>query len=82
LKLFPAEAASPLTVKAWKAVLPKNVKVYAVGGVTPANMQSWFDAGCSGFGIGSNIYKPGMSAEDVKRNAGNFVTAWNALKRD
>ena len=81
LKLFPAEAASPVTVKAWKAVLPKHVAVYAVGGVTPANMQSWADAGCAGFGIGSNIYKPGMTADDVGRNAAAFVAAWNGLKR-
>ena len=39
LKLFPAEAASPLTIKAWKAVLPKHVQVHAVGGVTPENMK-------------------------------------------
>lgn len=81
LKLFPAEAASPITVKAWKAVLPKHVAIYAVGGVTPANMQSWADAGCSGFGIGSNIYKPGMTADDAGRNAAAFVAAWNGLKR-
>ncbi len=80
LKLFPAEAASPKTVKAWKAVLPKDVKIYAVGGVTPANMKEWADAGCAGFGIGSNIYKPGMSTEDVARAARDFVAAWNGLK--
>jgi 2-dehydro-3-deoxyphosphogalactonate aldolase len=80
LKLFPAEAASPKTVKAWKAVLPKPIAVYAVGGVTPANMQEWADAGCAGFGIGSNIYKPGMSAEDVGKAAESFVAAWNRLK--
>ena len=80
LKLFPAEAASPKTLKAWKAVLPKDVSVYAVGGVTPANMKDWADAGCAGFGIGSNIYKPGMSAEDVGRSAAEFVAAWNSLK--
>lgn len=82
LKLFPAEAASPVTVKAWKAVLPREVRVYAVGGVTPANMKAWADAGCSGFGIGSNIYKPGMSAEDVGSAARGFVAAWDALKKD
>ena len=82
LKLFPAEAASPVTVKAWKAVLPKYVSIYAVGGVTPANMQAWADAGCAGFGIGSNIYKPGKSAEDVGKSAAQFVAAWNALKRN
>lgn len=82
LKLFPAEAASPVTVKAWKAVLPREAHVYAVGGVTPSNMEAWADAGCSGFGIGSNIYKPGMSAEDVGNAARGFVAAWHTLKKD
>jgi 2-dehydro-3-deoxyphosphogalactonate aldolase len=81
LKLFPAEAASPITVKAWKAVLPKRASIYAVGGVTPDNMQSWFDAGCAGFGIGSNIYKAGKSPADVRQSAAEFVAAWKALKR-
>jgi 2-dehydro-3-deoxyphosphogalactonate aldolase len=80
LKLFPAEAASPRTVRAWKAVLPKDVRVYAVGGVTPANMKDWAEAGCAGFGIGSNIYKPGMNAENVGKAACEFVAAWNSLK--
>ncbi|PZF78884.1 2-dehydro-3-deoxy-6-phosphogalactonate aldolase [Aestuariivirga litoralis] len=80
LKLFPAEAASPKTVKAWKAVLPRDVKVYAVGGVTPANMKDWADAGCAGFGIGSNIYKPGLSPQDVGRAARDFVAAWKDLR--
>ena len=72
---------SPVTVKAWKAVLPQHVCLYAVGGVTPENMQGWTDAGCAGFGIGSNIYKPGMTADDAGRNAAAFVAAWNRLKR-
>jgi 2-dehydro-3-deoxyphosphogalactonate aldolase len=80
LKLFPAEAASPKTVKAWKAVLPRDVSIYAVGGVTPANMKDWAEAGCTGFGIGSNIYKPGMSPDDVGKTARDFVAAWNSLK--
>ncbi len=82
LKLFPAEAASPRTVKAWKAVLPREVSLYAVGGVTPANMKEWADAGCAGFGIGSNIYKPGMSTEDVGKAARDFAAAWKAPKGD
>jgi 2-dehydro-3-deoxyphosphogalactonate aldolase len=76
LKLFPAEAASPATIKAWKAVLPKHVKVYAVGGVTPDNMGDWLAAGASGFGIGSSLYKPGMSVETVQEAAGKLVSAW------
>ncbi len=81
LKLFPAEAASPITVRAWRAVLPKHVSVYAVGGITPSNMQGWIDAGVAGFGIGSNIYKQGFTLADVARSAKEFVTAWRALKR-
>ena len=80
LKLFPAEAASPATVRAWRAVLPKHVKVYAVGGITPANMQGWVDAGVAGFGIGSNIYKQGATAAAVAKSAKEFITAWRALK--
>lgn len=81
LKLFPAEAASPLSVKAWKAVLPKHVKLYAVGGITPANMQPWIDAGVAGFGIGSNIYRPGMDAAAVGAAARGFTAAWHTLDR-
>ncbi len=81
LKLFPAEAASPITVKAWRAVVPKHVRIYAVGGITPANMQGWIDAGVAGFGIGSNIYKQGSTTADVAKSAKEFVTAWRALKK-
>ena len=80
LKLFPAEAASPVTVKAWRAVLPKHVKLYAVGGIIPTNMQQWVDAGIAGFGIGSNIYKQGFTIADVAKSAKEFVAAWRALK--
>lgn len=80
LKLFPAEAASPAVIKAWKAVLPKGVKIYAVGGVTPENMSEWLAAGASGFGIGSSIYKPGMSVDAVREAAEKLVSAWNVAK--
>ena len=79
LKLFPAEAASPVTVKAWKAVLPPHVGICAVGGVTPASMKDWWQVGTRGFGIGSNIYKPGNSAAEVGAAAREFVVAWNML---
>lgn len=80
LKLFPAEAASPAVIKAWKAVLPKHVKIYAVGGVTPDNMGDWLAAGTSGFGIGSSIFKPGMTVTIVKEVAGKLVSAWMVAK--
>ncbi len=76
LKLFPAEVASPATIKAWKAVLPKHVKIYAVGGVTPENMGDWLAAGASGFGIGSSLYKQGMSMAKISESAHSLVSAW------
>lgn len=80
LKLFPAEAANPATVKAWRAVLPKHVKVHAVGGVTPQNMATWLACGVSGFGIGSSLYKPGASLETVAVSARTHVEAWRRAK--
>ncbi len=80
LKLFPAEAASPLTIKAWKAVLPKPVQVHAVGGVTPENMKDWLTAGASGFGIGSALYKQGMSLSEISESAHTLVSAWKRAK--
>jgi 2-dehydro-3-deoxyphosphogalactonate aldolase len=80
LKLFPAEVASPATIKAWKAVLPKHVKIYAVGGVTPENMGDWLAAGASGFGIGSSIYKQGLSMVKISESAHSLVSAWKRAK--
>ena len=76
LKLFPAEAASPTTIKAWKAVLPKEIKIHAVGGITPSNMKDWVSAGVTGFGVGSNLYKPGKSISDIAKDARTFAEAY------
>ncbi|HEX8534511.1 MAG TPA: 2-dehydro-3-deoxy-6-phosphogalactonate aldolase [Allosphingosinicella sp.] len=73
LKLFPAEAASPAVVKAMRAVLPKTVPVLVVGGVKPGNMRAYLDAGASGFGLGSGVYKPGQSAAEVAAQAEAYV---------
>lgn len=78
LKLFPAEVAGPTGLRAVRAVLPPATRVYAVGGATPASMQTWRDAGASGFGIGSSLYKPGHTPTDAGTAARAFVTAWTA----
>lgn len=82
IKLFPAEAASPGVLKAQRAVLPKNIPVLAVGGITPAGMAPWRAAGVGGFGLGSALYKPGMGAADVGRAAQDFVMAWSEGGRE
>lgn len=75
LKMFPAEMASPAVVKALRAVLPADALVLPVGGITPSNMQAYLSAGASGFGIGSALYKPGMTASNVASNATQFIAA-------
>ena len=75
LKLFPAEAASPAVLKAMRAILPSNVRILPVGGITPDGMAPWREAGAAGFGLGSALYKPGMSASDVGGRARDFVAA-------
>lgn len=76
LKLFPAEVAGTKGLKAVRAVLPATTRVYPVGGVDPDSMSQWLAAGASGFGIGSAVFKPGQSPEQVGRNAAAFVSAW------
>jgi 2-dehydro-3-deoxyphosphogalactonate aldolase len=79
LKLFPASTYGPGHVKALKAVLPGEAVVLAVGGVGPASMGEWWGAGVRGFGLGSEVYKPGMSADEVGERAGAAVAALRAL---
>lgn len=73
LKLFPAEAASPAMLKAQRAVLPKDVPILVVGGVTPASMRGWIEAGADGFGLGSGLYKPGQGIDQVAEQARAYV---------
>ena len=78
LKLFPAEMIAPAAVKALRAVLDPATIVLPVGGISFANMAAYRDAGASGFGIGSSLYRPGMTAEEVGAAARRWVDAWRA----
>lgn len=78
LKLFPASLLGLEGLKAIGAVLPKGTKTYAVGGVGPDNFADWFAAGITGFGIGSALFKPGMSVADVAARAADMVAAYDA----
>jgi 2-dehydro-3-deoxyphosphogalactonate aldolase len=80
LKMFPAEALPPPVLKAWRAVLPKAVPLLPVGGIAPDTMAAYVSAGAAGFGLGSALYKPGLTADEVAVNARDFVTAWQALQ--
>ncbi len=73
LKFFPAEAASPVVVKAQRAVLPRDIPLIVVGGIKSDAMQPWLDAGADGFGLGSGLYVPGQSAEATAEKARGYV---------
>jgi 2-dehydro-3-deoxyphosphogalactonate aldolase len=76
LKLFPGEAIPPEVVRAWRSVLPKGTPLLPVGGITPERIAPYRRAGADGFGIGSALYKPGASVDEVARAAEAFVKAW------
>jgi 2-dehydro-3-deoxyphosphogalactonate aldolase len=75
LKMFPAEALPPAALKAWRAVLPRDTLVFAVGGMKPDNLEPYWAAGATGFGTGSNLYKPGANPDDVRRVARAYADA-------
>ncbi|MBC2836255.1 2-dehydro-3-deoxy-6-phosphogalactonate aldolase [Paragemmobacter straminiformis] len=78
LKIFPASLIGPDGVKAIRAVLPKGTQVYAVGGAGATNFGQWIKAGADGFGIGTALYTPGLSPNEVGDRAETIVAAYDA----
>lgn len=79
LKMFPADSLGVNGLKAISVVLPDEVAVFAVGGVNIGNMPAYRAAGAAGFGLGTGIYKVGMSADQVHRNAKAHVQAYKNI---
>ena len=79
LKIFPASVMGTSGVAALRAVLPRELDMYAVGGVDTDNLSSWRSAGITGFGIGSSLYKPGKALEDIALKAKELVVAYDEL---
>ena len=80
LKLFPGSMIGPDGLKAIRAVLPRACPVYAVGGAGAATFAQWIAAGADGFGIGTALYTPGISAAEVATRARTIVSAWEAAR--
>lgn len=79
LKLFPADSVGPSYLKALGAVMPKDARLIAVGGLTPANMHEFHAAGSAAYGIGSQLYKPGMTPAQSGKNAEAFMAAFRSI---
>jgi len=79
LKLFPGSLIGPDGLKAIRAVLPKDMAVYAVGGAGPSNFADWAKAGAQGFGIGTALYTPGLSTAEIATRAAAIVVAYDAV---
>ncbi len=75
LKIFPAGIFGPAYIRAIKAVLPPDMPVLAVGGITPENLGEYLAAGCSGAGLGSDLYRAGQGVELTREKAGKFMAA-------
>jgi 2-dehydro-3-deoxyphosphogalactonate aldolase len=76
LKLFPGEVITPAAVRAYAAVMPAGTRLVLVGGVTTANLRDYADTPLAGYGIGSALYKPGLSAAEVGERARAFLAAY------
>ena len=73
LKLFPAEMMPPAVVKAWASVFPAGTALLPVGGIHPGNMAAYVDAGATGFGIGSGLYRPGVDLATLGKTAETYM---------
>lgn len=80
LKFFPAEVLGAAGIKAMTAVLPREIPLYAVGGANPDNFAEFLAAGCTGFGIGSYLYKPGTTVAEIAARAQALVAAYDRAK--
>ena len=81
LKFFPASLLGEANLIALKAVLPDKIPLYMVGGVGPENFSSWFNAGATGFGIGSGIFKAGDTSQSVAMKAKQIVQSYDEAKK-
>ena len=79
LKFFPASVLGPSGITAIRAILPPELEIAAVGGVSDANFGDYAKAGIRSFGLGSSLYKPGMSAAEVRERAVATIKAYDAV---
>ena len=80
LKIFPADMVGHAGLKAFRSVLPPGTPLWPVGGVAPEGIAGWVNAGATGFGIGSQLFQPGVSPQVLAARAQAFIAAWAAAE--
>ncbi|NWJ24980.1 2-dehydro-3-deoxy-6-phosphogalactonate aldolase [Rhizobium sp. RM] len=78
LKFFPASIIGPSGINAIRTILPKDLVIAAVGGVSDKNFSEYTSAGITAFGLGTSLYKPGMTAAEVRERAVVTLAAYDA----
>jgi 2-dehydro-3-deoxyphosphogalactonate aldolase len=78
LKFFPASIIGPAGINAIRTILPKDLVIAAVGGVSDRNFAEYTSAGITAFGLGTSLYKPGMTAAEVRERATVTLSAYDA----
>ena len=78
LKFFPASIIGPSGINAIRTILPKDLVIAAVGGVSDKNFADYTSAGILAFGLGTSLYKPGMTAAEVRERAIVTLSAYDA----
>ncbi|WFU02596.1 2-dehydro-3-deoxy-6-phosphogalactonate aldolase [Rhizobium sp. CB3171] len=78
LKFFPAGVLGASGITAIRAVLPPELVIAAVGGVSDKNFADYIKAGILAFGLGTSLYKPGMTTAEVAERAKVTIYAYDA----
>ncbi|RIY03341.1 2-dehydro-3-deoxy-6-phosphogalactonate aldolase [Aureimonas flava] len=79
LKFFPASVLGPSGVSAIRAVLPKDREIGVVGGVSEADFEGYAAVGVRTFGLGSSLYKPGMTVGEIRERADKAVLLYDRV---
>lgn len=76
LKIFPAPLVGIGGMKAWMATVPEETQFLPVGGIDTTTLPDWLAAGASGAGVGTTLYTPGRTVDDVHRTADALQAIW------
>jgi 2-dehydro-3-deoxyphosphogalactonate aldolase len=81
LKMFPADSIGLSAIKAWRAVLPSEIQIFCVGGVSEHNLAAYYGAGADGVAVGTSLYTPGTSTASLHRKARALTESWGQLRQ-